>query len=168
MNRFFDAIESCYIVENIKIADYSLNSLISTEEELNILWQADNKEVVTNHTLACLRQQIFMEAAITFDYKHVAKYADKTKQVYCDLIELNQDIEEQPYNWFWDNQDVQYDKDEVLPYGYPTEWFAVLPEGVDLAVSFLDATEKHKIISTMIWDYLMSTLPITIEGINDK
>jgi hypothetical protein len=159
-------ITGIYLVKDIRFEHdgKSINDCLHATQfawqELNR--QADDTTYYNNETdslLAYYRMQAFLY----FDCKFKLEYV-RDEQLKQHLLEINNLFEKgQPYDYNYDLGLNYETTDELVEFLYPSTWLAVIPDGYEFCLSYIDdPVERTKWLDQAVYEYLIHTLPVNI------
>ena len=110
--------------------------------------------------LAYYRMQAFMYFDCKFDVERVKWYREPGKHE--QIIAINNELTEQPYNYGFELGLNYQTTDELVEIEHPTTWLAVIPDGFELAMTYLHKPHSTELQSLAVYEYLLNTLPFTV------
>lgn len=69
----------------------------------------------------------------------------------------------QPLDYAFDlGCDLPNTTDETVEFLHPSTWLAVIPDGFELAMTYVDKAKSDELTEQAIFEYLMQTLPVNV------
>lgn len=155
-----------YLVKNIRFEDNGkpiddcLHATQFTWKQLN--GETADGQVCYNDENDCLlayyRTQAFLYYDCLFDVELV-----RDKKLRNHLLEVNNLIaDSQPYDYAYDLGSNYQTTDELVEFFHPETWLAVIPDGYENCLSYLNDPERTKMLNQAVYEYLIHTLPVNI------
>ena len=157
-----------YVIRNIRfeLNDKPINECLhATQFTWKQLMQetADGDDILFHNEHECLlayyRMQAFLYYDCKFDVERVSSdQIDKHNQI----IAINNELTEQPYNYGFELGPNYQTTDELVEIEHPTTWIAVIPDGFELAMTYLHRPHATELLELAVYEYLLKTLPFTV------
>lgn len=109
------------------------------------------------------RATLFYNTSISYDFVEVIPFR---KVEYDAIISKHQnETVEQPFFADDESRDVNSDSDDIYTLSWPKEWYCVVPNSnLNVLQGVLNRKAYHDVVDQLIYEYLLTTLPISVGG----